>query len=113
MDTNAIDRMTKDSTMKDRMRNKMIEKRAKEEAAALAKQRDLAKQIANYKPYDFLLEDICKDQETQKLVFKIEGDTPQLTSNANMLSIANSIDEPKVDVVETLATKKKKKKNKK
>ena len=58
MDMNALDRMTSTTTMKDRLRNKMMEKKAAEEVAEIAKQKVLAEQIANYKPYDFSTDEI-------------------------------------------------------
>jgi len=88
MDTNALDRMTKQSAMKTRMQEKMIEKREKEALVAAIKQKTIAEQIANYKPYDFLDEDNSKAKNKSKHkikneVFRIEGDEKQMTSLAD------------------------------
>ena len=88
MDTNALDRMTKQSAMKTRMQEKMIEKREKEALAVAIKQKTIAEQIANYKPYDFLDEDNnkAKNKSKHKIkneVFRIEGDEKQMTSLAD------------------------------
>ena len=87
MDMNALDRMTKQSAMKGRMQDKMAEKKEKDAFVAANKQKAMAEQIANYKPYDFSSEDKGKvkknDQKNDQknAVFKIEGDEKQLTSS--------------------------------
>ena len=83
MDMNALDRMTKQTSMRDRMQGKMAEKKAKDEADQIAKQQAFAQQVANYKPYDF-----SKDETTskKKLVFKIEGEEKPQTSSAKPLT---------------------------
>ena len=83
MDMNALDRMTKQTSMRDRMQGKMAEKKAKDEAAQIAKQQAFAQQVANYKPYDF-----SKDEtkSKKKLVFKIDGEEKPQTSSAKPLT---------------------------
>lgn len=115
MDTNALDRMTQASSMKDRLRNKMADKKAKEEAAALEKAAILAEQAKNYKPFDFSDEKPCKPT---KSVFKIEGDTVQQTSSIirpTQVAVNSHLAGSSSDLTVTAdsTTKKKKKKGKK
>ena len=115
MDTNAMDRMTQASSMKDRLRNKMAEKKAKEEAAALEKAATLAEQAKNYKPFDFSDE---KPSKPTKSVFKIEGDTVQQTSSIirpTQVTVNSPDDGSNTDLIATpdSTNKKKKKKGKK
>lgn len=113
MDTNALDRMTQASSMKDRLRNKMADKKAKEEAAALEKAATLAEQAKNYKPFDFSDE---KPGKPTKSVFKIEGDTVQQTSSIIRPTLV-AVDSPSAcSITESIpdsTNKKKKKKGKK
>lgn len=105
MDMNAIDRMTKESTMRDKMKARMAEKKIKEAELAAAKQAAIAQQIANYVPYDFSLEETG---QANKFVFKLSGEESQEKSSAIQPVSSNQTtgdEEPK--------SNKKKKKNKK
>ena len=68
IDTNALDRMSKKTSMQERLRNKMMQKKAIEEATNAAKQQMITTQIANYVPYDF--EEDAKPKSNKK-VFKM------------------------------------------
>ena len=110
MDMNALDRMTSTTTMKDRLRNKMMEKKAAEEVAEIAKQKVLAEQIANYKPYDFSTDEI---KPKKKMVFKVEGEETQLTSSIHTLLPSASASTSASASIQTPPSDKKKNKNKK
>ena len=103
IDTNALDRMTKQSSMREQMQYKMAQKQAREEAELLARQAALEEQKKNYKPYDFSLEETGKPNNR---VFKIEGDTPQEKSSIIRPTTTDL-------VVVSESSGKKKKKNKK
>jgi hypothetical protein len=105
VDTNAMNRMSKESTQRERMKQRMMMKKAKEAEAAIAAQAAMIKSAAEYVPYDFSLEE---KEKPNQFVFKIPGEESQPHS-----TIANFSEGTKPPVVEGAATKNKKKKNKK
>jgi hypothetical protein len=110
IDTNALDRMSKKTSMQERLRNKMMQKKAIEEAANAAKQQMITNQIANYVPYDF--EEDAKPKSNKK-VFKIEGES-QMTSSINAQKLDTILDESMKELNAVASQpKKKNKKDKK
>lgn len=105
VDTNAVNRMSKESTQRERMKQRMMMKKAKEAEAAIAAQAAMIKSAAEYVPYDFSLEE---KEKPNQFVFKIPGEESQPHS-----TIANFSEGTNPSVVEGALTKNKKKKNKK
>ena len=77
IDLNSLNRMTKEQASREKMRNRIIQKKEAQAAlvAILKKQREDAEQ--NYKPYDFSLEEIAP----KNLVFKLDNSESQQTSS--------------------------------
>ena len=78
VDTNAVNRMSKESTQRERMKQRIMMKKAKEAELALATQAAMLKSAAEYGPYDFSLE----EKKPNQFVFKIPGES-QPHSSAN------------------------------
>ena len=106
IDVNALNRMTKVQSDREKMRNRILQKKAAqvEAEATLQKQKDDS--IKNYKPYDFSLE----QNGNNNFVFKLDNSESQPTSSLERpISQENS---PNVGNNQS-STKNKKKKNKK
>ena len=76
-DMNALNRMTEQSSMRDRLKAKMAQKKAKEAEAAILAQKMAEQNAKSYVPYDFSIEAKGAPNE---FVFKMEGDVAQTSS---------------------------------
>ena len=105
VDTNALDRMTKSSKLKERMKNRLNQKKM----AQLQQQLKLEEQRQGTK---YLLE--SKDNDSKNLVFKLEGEETQEKSFIHPDILKEIEKEEKEEKIATTTTNKKKKnKNKK
>jgi hypothetical protein len=105
VDTNAVNRMSKESTQRERMKQRIMMKKAKEAELAIANQAAMLKSAAEYVPYDFSLEE---KEKPNQFVFKIPGEESQPHS-----SIANFSVGTKPPAAEGASSNKKKKNKKK
>lgn len=76
-DMNALNRMTEQSSMRDRLKAKMAQKKAKEAESAILAQKMAEQNAKSYVPYDFSIEAKGAPNE---FVFKMEGDVAQTSS---------------------------------
>ena len=113
MDTNALDRMTKMTSTKDRMRAKVEHKKQQKEA-------DQARDIANMKKRleeqeKLLAKYSLQANGTNNLVFKLDGEDAQEKSfiHPDLLKEIAEEEAKKNMPTNTSSTNKKKKKNKK
>ena len=107
VDTNAINRMSKESTQRERMKQRMMMKKAKEAEAAIAAQAAMLKSAAEYVPYDFSLEE---KEKPNQFVFKIPGEESQPHSSIANFTVGTV---PPASGGDPSANKKKKKNKKK
>lgn len=77
VDVNAMDRLTKESSMRERLKNRLMMKKTKEAEAIAAAKAAIERNTQNYVPYDFSLE----PTGTNKYVFKLDGEESQQTSS--------------------------------
>jgi hypothetical protein len=77
IDMNALNRMTEQSSMRDRLKAKMAQKKAKEAEAAILAQKMAEQNAKSYVPYDFSIESKGAPNE---FVFKMDGDVAQTSS---------------------------------
>jgi len=104
VDVNAMDRMTKESSMRERLKSRLMAKKTKEAEAIAAAKAAIERNTKNYVPYDFSLE----STGTNKYVFKLDGEESQQTS-----SVVKPVNESVGAGAAGESKKKKKKKNKK
>ena len=108
IDLNSLNRMTKEQASREKMRNRIIQKKEAQATlvAILKKQREDAEQ--NYKPYDFSLEEIAP----KNLVFKLDNSESQQTSSLEKPTTQEPINNTEKNQSSN-KKKNKKKKNKK
>ena len=75
-DPNALERETAKTSLKDRMKNRIMMKKLKEAEQLAKEEADKAERAKNYVPYDFALEDTVSKNK----VFRIEGETQETSS---------------------------------